>query len=204
MGKGKRLEHKEIVLPRLATDRPAEELARDKGMPKVFRGGPELYSNLQKYRLRRWARTVERFERDPQDFRAAWEYLNRHPVFYQFGWGTKEPGPDHVLHERELDDDHGVVYGVEVILVHRSRGRIKVACDVLMTYWGSGMQGHRVHDYNVDAVASTYEKMIVKVANNLHEHYGNDRRVLDARFTREDTQPPVSVAAAREEGQEGR
>lgn len=140
------------------------------------------YADIQAMREDRWRQLVLAYEEKPGDFWVAWHWLNEHPLFYRF---TKE------LHEKWLLENRGVLDGcIEVTpakvnpeTLRRSEDPTK---NTKLEFWvevftvGSwGADTTDVHDYECDTGGDTYEQAIVKVAEKIYQHHGNDRSAMD-------------------------
>jgi len=128
-----------------------------------------------------WAKQVTTFEENPDDVHAAYWYVDGHPVFWAF--------------ERELHDDYPVNHVSrlehEGALTHRSWPEIVPHEDDQGLAWCYEFgkrdlypNEHGVHaswlDHLLIGHADSYEAAIIEIAQKIHEHYGNDRRVVDS------------------------
>lgn len=142
----------------------------------------ELYRSIQIRREDRWRSLVLAYEEDPEDFLCAWTWLNEHPLFYQF---------HREFHERGLNGQRGILDGgVEVVptkVQPRNRRHSEDPTkNTLLQFWVEVFpcsivpdETIRVHDYERDTGADTYEEAIVKAAKEIYAHHGNDRAQLE-------------------------
>jgi hypothetical protein len=198
----KSLKSKPIELPDIPWKMTRGEKKRHRELGKQI-GSPfvrtvRLHHRLQEYRESAWFETVHAFEANPGDFYNAWHYLNNHPVFWTFGEPRDGTVPE--VHERNLQHEYGMLFGNGIeVTVHRvdpktrsvsddpaRNTRTEVWYELSLTHWPTHEHyPHRIHDYEGDGGAKTYEKAIVKAARKVHELYGNDRRILDAQLNKE-------------------
>lgn len=140
-----------------------------------------------------WRLTVRAYERDPQNVHHAWQYVDRHPVFWQFDGNLHEGYPENhvtnLTYERQWGrgwpeiTPHMVCPATDQIEDNR---RLNTA--VRWWYELGPRNLHRdehgwlgcSHDTALDGGAATYELAVCEVALKIWENYGNDRRVVDA------------------------
>jgi hypothetical protein len=138
-----------------------------------------------------WAATVTAYENDPDDFRAAWHYLDCHPVYWMFHARkeTEERPRNHVMF---LESSGGIARGVYLMVVTCSPEGHLEEDDALNTrtmiwyetgkinlFATHGNNNDHWHDTDLDGGCDTYEQVIIELAGKIHEHYGNDRQVAD-------------------------
>jgi hypothetical protein len=189
------LESKPIELPEVPCD-TSEDSGKGFVDEKIrsIMGNPDLYRQVQKSRAREWRRTARDFEAEPEDFYRAWHYLNLHPLFWCIGGRRTKPMP---LHERHLIHDQGINQGLDVTVhkVDPKTGQVEleepgedrntkteVWYELCCYRWGSQYDDVRVHVWQADGGGDTYEEAIVTAAKQVHERYGNDRRIFDAQM----------------------
>lgn len=150
-----------------------------------------FYRDEQEMRARWWKRDVEEYEANPNDIFTAWGYLDKHPAFYTF-WGSDvlEEGP----HEKWLTDTGGARRCLEMEVVNWTFVRTPggepepgpwVLIEAGKAPWPGDEEFRKVdryHDYRLHVCERTFEEAVVRMAYNIHEAYGNDRRVCDAKF----------------------
>jgi hypothetical protein len=153
--------------------------------------GRHLYRDLQQMRAEEWRRRVLAFEANP-DFYNAWHYLHHHPLFWTFG-GLAEDGP--YIHERYLHAEHGFPECLSIcpVKVNPATGeispdpslntRLEIWYELSFTTWGARYSDPRVHVYEADGGAATYEEAVIKAAKWVHKRYGNDRQEFDKEGT---------------------
>lgn len=203
---GSPLEPKDILPPPVSTqdDSPME------GFMKVLRWDQEYptrgawYADRQKDRIREWEQTVRAFEAKPNDFYNAWQYLNEHPVFWQFRGDDGMTAPEERVAEWNLVENYGIHQCVDIYVtkVHHATGWVEDNQDNTVTeIWielgksswpaaaGEGdhvipgetyPRDHSYHDPALDCGGATMESAIIAAAVNVHTHYGNDRRICDS------------------------
>lgn len=149
-----------------------------------------LFRDIGRNRESEWWETCRAFEANPE-FYNAYLYLSQHPVFWWFPTPARgKPGRE-VFHERNLIDDRGMFEGME-FTVHRvdpetgsvsedpmRNTRVEIWYEVCMTRLPPQDTSIRVHVWQMDGGAPTYEEAVIKAAKQIHKKYGNDRRVLD-------------------------
>lgn len=184
------LEHKAVVLPKISTDSDGVEIHLPGLLSQLLISNPNLYGEMQESRSAYWRNLVRAFEETPDDFYSAWHYLNRHPLFWTLGGTRNKPSP---VHEKYLQDEYGIDEGaleISVVKVDPETDSInqddierntqtQIWYEICMTHWPSQQDDIRVHAYELDGGSSTYEECVVKAAKQVHEVYGNDRRVFD-------------------------
>lgn len=200
--KRKALKAKPIELPDIPCGMTGKEKKRHRKLGKQFgmtwRDSSQLYRDLQGYREDAWRETVRAFEANPGSFSNAWHYLNNHPVFWTFGDVRDGKHPE--VRERNLQHEYGMTFGCGIeVTVNRVdpktrrisddpalNTRTEVWYEVALTHWPTDPHYPiRIHDYECDGGAKTYEKAIVKAARKIHQRYGNDRQILDAEPNKE-------------------
>lgn len=151
---------------------------------------PGVHANYWAVIKDEWAARVAAYEAHPDDFINAYYYLDEHPVF----WGFKpRPKDDEraVNHLMYLEHQYGVSRVIDLRPVrcskdHRIEDDASLNTQTEIWYefgpvtlipddWGNT----HWHDYLLDGTAPTYEEAVTEVARKVHEHYGNDRRVVD-------------------------
>ena len=137
-----------------------------------------------------WAEIVAAYEADPQDFYAAYRYLDKHPVFWAF-----KPHPQDteraVNHVGYQEHEYGITRAIEIYPVKCS-GRHRIEDDEAQNtkteLWYEfgpvdlipGEYGNtHWHDFLLDGGCDTYEEAVTEIAAKVWEHYGNDRAVVD-------------------------
>lgn len=183
------LEHKDFELPKLPTDISDEDWARMSGDDSAFHfSSRDLYADLQGYRAEEWAATVKAFEENPDDVYNAWQYLNRHPLFWYLAGRRDKPVE---AHEKYLQAEHGVREGLETCVVkvnpetrsidedETKNTKIEFWYELCFTSWPGQWDDVRTHAYTLDGGGDTYEACVIKAAKQIHEVYGNDRRLFD-------------------------
>lgn len=151
------------------------------GEPKPFiaKSWLTLYTDLQKGRKEEWIRMAERYEANPENLHAAWYWLNNHPIFYYFS-------NEKWRHESTLCDNRGVYEGLELLpaLVDKDtrqidgppeNAEIEIWVEVFPSSLTCGRNDIRLHDYELDTGAPTYEEALIKVAGLIYERHGHDR-----------------------------
>jgi hypothetical protein len=168
------LEHKEWVLPELDTSGddgdPDWTPADDAAFGCIF---PEGSGELMTLRRRpgAWARravsireerehAVAAYEAGPDDLAAAWLWLDRHPVFWNFrpGWPRN--------HVRLITESGGVAAGLD-LFPSTAAGRTVIRYEVIVS--------PDIHAWELDGGGSTWEQVILEAARSIHGTYGNDR-----------------------------
>lgn len=140
---------------------------------------PTLYADLQKTRKEEWIRVAERYEAAPDDLHVVWHWLNAHPIFYYFSNEKKR-------HESSLCSERGIHEGLELIpaLVDKDtrqtggppeNAEIEIWVEAFPASITRGSNDIRLHDYEVDTGAPTYEEALIKVAGLIYERHGHDR-----------------------------
>lgn len=140
---------------------------------------PTLYADLKKVREKDWTRMAEEYEAEPGNLHKVWHWLNNHPIFYYFCNEKRR-------HESTLCDDRGIYEGLELIpvlvdKVTRQTGgppgdaETEIWVEVFPSSLTRGSNDIRLHDYELDTGAPTYEEALVKVAGLVYERHGHDR-----------------------------
>lgn len=165
------LPHKEIVLPEV-------DLSFDDDPPGHY---------AEYWRLcfaESWVENVARFEKNPEDVHAAWWYIDGHPVFWQFNQPRPDEYPENHISRLEGEgamargwpeiipfrDEEGVAWGYEFGKRSLFREANHPGEPFFDTY----------HDYLLDGHEKTYDLAVIAIAKKIHQHYGNDRRVVDS------------------------
>lgn len=181
------LEHKAVSLPPVSTD---IEMPNGGGnfLAALMQENPTLYADIQRDRTAQWRRQVRDFEQAPDDFYAAWHYLDRHPLFWYFA-GTKDrPAP---FNEKHIQTEGGLAEGLDILVVKvdpktgnaspldKENTKTRIWYEVCFTHWPAQHDDPRTHVWQCDGGGDTYEEAIIKAARQIHEQYGNDRRIFD-------------------------
>lgn len=154
-----------------------------------------------------WAEDARRYEDEPDDFFAAWHYVNNHPMFWHFqgyvaegqpkasdfvtdnwGFGSMAAGtqvrrslpptaPAADVDVARVDED-GHARNDESLSLH-TEVWLEAGHIVMQPNPAMGWQNDHYHDYELDCGAATYEEAVIKLARNIWEKYGNDREVAD-------------------------
>ena len=134
-----------------------------------------------------WTDTVRAYEAHPDDAFLAWHYLNEHPAFWRFGREVREELPWN--HLGRIQRDGAMVEGWPEITPHKvcpETGCIEddESLNTRLEWWYEfgpwALEGHSVHDYELDGGAATYEEAVIEIAKKVWSEYGNDRRVVDS------------------------
>jgi hypothetical protein len=189
------LPHKPYTLPTIGTDPwPGREIQDDLDsfMADLKRDHGQLYVVMQGFRVEAWTETVAAYEADPRRFRLAWEYLDKHPIFYRFVHARDdEPLPD-VIQERCLRRDfalYELYFRVSDWCAERCENDecdhpTRDVCWIETGPWtwpaekpdpDEPRTGNGVHDYRLDVYGDSYESCIVQLAHKVWTLYGNDR-----------------------------
>lgn len=204
------LPHKEIVLPEVdlshdegdprwhdSGGQDSTPEYREDGTVKWYRWNGLAPGHYREYWqlcvVESWTETVDRFEADPDDAHSAWWYVDTHPVFWRF---TRERSDDYpASHVSRLEHEGTLRQGWPDIVPHKVCPETNCIEDdadrntrTQWWYefgpWSLHPDEHGVHvpthDYPLDGGADTYEEAIIEIAKKVHEHYGNDRRVVDS------------------------
>lgn len=142
-----------------------------------------------------WHETVAQYEADPGDVHNAYWYLDSHPVFWEFKTSGHEDYPRN--HVSRLESGNAWLRGLIEIdphKVHPETGRVDEdkslntmtewwfetgPMDILPRETPHGKEQAKWHDYRLDGGAATFEEAVIEMARRVHEHYGNDRRIID-------------------------
>lgn len=88
------LTHKSILLPDVPHDGTLNLILHDTQGNEIFPGTRNTpWSEYWEGITTSWAETVAAYENDPNDFYNAWNYLDLHPAFWKFRYGTSDPQP---------------------------------------------------------------------------------------------------------------
>lgn len=128
-----------------------------------------------------WAELVTRFESDPYDVYAAFWYIDNHPVFWSFR-DKRESDDRPADHVSFLEHEGTMVRGWPEITPHMDEDGLFWAYEFGPRTLHADQDGYRgpVHDWKQDGNAVTYELAVIAIAGKIHQHYGNDRQVVDA------------------------
>jgi len=205
------LPHKDYVLPVPDLSPRKDDPGRDDDPGRVMpslawrrRDGYGRYWDLCV--VRRWAGVVAAYEASPDDVRAAWHYLDGHPVFWQF---RRQPAADVLLSGSPRDHvsllQHGYAFqrGLIEITPHKVNPAGESREDgaepgARLEWWyefgpvdllprheaGVPVPG-AWHDWLLDGAAPVYEQAVLDVALKVWTHYGNDRAIVDTARWRE-------------------
>lgn len=169
----------------------------DDGTPSLYRWTGLEPGHYREYWqlcvVESWTETVTRFEANPDDAHDAWWYVDTHPAFWRF---TRERSGDYPAnHVSRLEHEGTLRQGWPDIVPHKICPETNCIEDederntaIQWWYefgpWSLHPDEHGahipVHDYLLDGGADTYEEAIIAVAKKIHQHYGNDRRVVDS------------------------
>lgn len=176
--------------------------------------GPGFYAEYFQICVERsWARIVADYEADPDDVHAAYYYLGGHPVFWKFDLDRRHRDyPDrHVSHLIHGDAWQRGLIEVTPFKICPETGAVETdaARNTVVRWWyefgpvdllPGDYDVHAVwHDWPLDGDAATFEQAVADIARKVHEHYGNDRRVVDSEGWRDGTHGQ----AAEEEAEDG-
>jgi hypothetical protein len=140
-----------------------------------------------------WEETVRAYEASPEDAFSAWTYVDAHPVFWRFDPSRHAGYP--VNHVSCLTADGALLRGWPEITPHRicpatRRHEDDEALNTETEWWCElgpekllpDENGRRVptHDYLLDCGGATYEDAVIALARTIHDHYGNDRAIVDS------------------------
>lgn len=183
------LEHKVAVLPQAPTEVTQEEIDKDGLFGEVLKNNPNIYRDRQHARGKRWREVVRAFEEQPDDFCNAWRYLNCHPLFWYFGGTRHRPMP---FHEKYIETERGMVEALEISVMKVDLETCRVSDDeskntktevwyeiCIVSSWPSQCDAVRTHAWQIDGGGDTYEEAVIKAARQVHDAYGNDRRIFD-------------------------
>lgn len=180
--RSRRLEHKRYVLPVLDCSPPEGKVSW-----MTERDRREMYHILQKSRVEHWEATVRAYEAGPADWGAAWEYVDKHPIY----WHLRDPeGPEHegnLVHEYAANR-----YDVEMIVtrvrpksrrigdVPQHNTRLAVWCETGPRAWRATPEHPpgTSHDYELDCGGDSFEEAYVNLASGIWRKYGNDRTLV--------------------------
>jgi len=161
----------------------------------------DFWQHRQADRVQEWEQTVRAYEANPDDVYYAWRYLDSHPVFWKFDRLADGSMPlAERIHERHLTHEYGIHRCVDIEVqkidpASRSteadwsaRTETEIWIELGQYSWPQepstdpNRQDCTYHDYRLDCGGPTLDAAIIKAAYNVHEAYGNDRRVCDAPF----------------------
>lgn len=141
-----------------------------------------------------WEETVRAFEAGPGDVYHAWHYVDSHPAFWKLRpWGHGKYPVNHVSY---LTFSGALTRGWPEVIPYRTcpeTGRHEEdAARNTATTWRYELGPEKLlpeegcaeppawHDYALDGGGATYEEAVIALARAIHEHYGNDRAVIDS------------------------
>lgn len=147
---------------------------------------PSLYCDLAETRVARWTNLATMYEAAPNNFYAAWWWLNCHPIFWYFG--PKKRHESTLTWERGIDD--GLEFRPAMVAPLTLRIEDDKSLNTLVQMWvevfpsslGDDGRDGRLHDSVCDTGGDTYEAAVIEVAKEIYKHHGNDRVVLTEKW----------------------
>lgn len=161
-----------------------------------------------------WDETVRAYEKVPDDIFNAWTYVDAHPAFWHFDRTRREGYP--VNHISGLISSGALTRGWPEVTPHRvcpatRRHEEDASLNTATEWWYElgpeamlpdehGWRGP-THDYLLDGGDKTYEAAVIALARAIHDHYGNDRQIVDSDtwLHEEYSQPPLREVTGQHE-----
>ncbi len=169
--------HRPIVWPDIPCD----------GATQGAVGWPTLYQDLARMRRDAWRNLCHRYEENPADFYTAWHWLQGHPIFWYFGYRAHE---SNLCHERGVDEGlefHPAKVNPNTLSVSKRSSKntlLQIWVEVFPTSLKQGSNNSvRLHDVDCDTGAGTYEEAVIAVAKLIYAHHGNDRVMLEQKWS---------------------
>jgi len=142
-----------------------------------------LDAMLRELRVKEWAETSAHYHAQPDDFHAAWWYLQQHPIVHDEVAASyfEESFDVYVVkvdpHTSTIEDDKARNTQTQVWLEFGPR---YFEVDMSPEEWCANhydlFDGSvPSHDVELDCGADTYEQAIVELARRVSERYGDDR-----------------------------
>jgi hypothetical protein len=167
----------------------------------------QLSADLEHMHAKWWKRAVKNYEKDPSDFFNSYEFLLHHPANVRRFPADGLPGTPESWFEENLrimvvkvdPKSKRIETKPNPDWKHNGKGRNPVDSKRnteanIWLEWGPFMEsaefapgemgvagGTSSHDPRVDTGARTFEKAIVRLANNIYHLYGPHARVSDAK-----------------------
>lgn len=143
-------------------------------------------STLTKYSIVRWdyetfLRSVKKYEENPKDIAAVYEFLNHHPMFWRF----EERSPSRVAPDVPRKPLILTGQGWDTIWLGMNSKKTKkgkTKTTVMLEAGGATVnRWHLYHDYNLDVYEPTLDKAFVKLAALIHKDYDEHGKLRDGR-----------------------
>jgi hypothetical protein len=202
--------HKDIVFPDVPHDGYIDLKLHDHAGNVLFEDRPlTTYEEIWNDRKEEWTEAARQYEDNPGDFCYAWQYLEGHPAFWKFGYGSDHPKRKPLaerLHVRYLEPYYGIHNCLEITVgkVDPELGFANLEQPEKNTATGVAIEmGQRSWpveykeddystydeshcDWRLNCGGPTVELAILRAAHNVWEVYGNDRRICDGPYEKRD------------------